>query len=421
MPWKMRAPYANGNIVGFNDPEHHDYDVRQGSFVVPTLEVANWFVAHRGCRFEGVDVNKLANAERIVVTRTMGLGDMLMMTPILRALRRDHPKAFITLATFDIFFDIFLHNPNVDRVVSSGRFLPEGDKGGFILEDDGTKTAQDYWVECNGIAETSSEVGHKHRIDIFADMAGYSGWNIADRKLDYFVTEEEDAWAKAYLKDLGIQPNDPLLAMAVTSTAANRNMPSIKFRQVAEKSAGDGWKTLVFDRYPENGWEGPGVINLTGKTTLRQMAALMAQCRLYFGPDTGAWHLASALNLPNVVYMGAIDWKLRVSTPMTMALVRTTACYPCNRYDCRWSSKNACIDFDPGWIWENCRGFAKDVHDAERCIAGPLMKMEVDGRDGRRKEEAEAMLTSSNAYIPGRGFLVGSTGVSVQAGMMLTR
>jgi ADP-heptose:LPS heptosyltransferase len=398
-------------VVAFQDPEHHDYDVRQGFCVVPSLEVANWLVANRGCRFAGVVINRLGNAERNVVTRTMGLGDMLMMTPILRALRRDHPKAFITLATFDIFFDIFLHNPNVDRVVQSGRFQPDGDKGGFILEDDGTRTPQDYWVECNGVAENSPELGKKHRVDIFADMAGYGGWALPDRRMDYFVTEEENEWAKKYLLDLGIQPGDRLMSMAVTSTAANRNMPQERFHQIADLAAQDGWKVLVFDRYPENGWEGAGILNLAGKTNLRQMAALMAQTHLYFGPDTGAWHLASALNIPNVVYMGAINWKLRVTTTTTLALVRSTLCYPCDRYDCRWSHKHACIDFDPNWIWETCRKHSNDVLHSGTDFPGPVFRMEMDKHDGRREEEFRA-IQQQTAFIPGRGMLIGSTGSS---------
>ena len=409
MPYKLIAPYDNGNVVAFNDPEHHDYDVRQGFCVVPSLDVANWLVANRGCRFAGVDINRLGNAERIVVTRTMGLGDMLMMTPILRALRRDHPKAYITLATFDIFFDVFLHNPNVDRVVQSGRFIPDGDKGGFILEDDGSRTPQDYWVECNGIAENSPELGKKHRIDIFADMAGYGGWGLSDRRLDYFVTDEEDAWAKAYLRELGVQDGDYLLSMAVSSTAANRNMPPEKFRQIADLASQDGWRVLVFDRYPENGWEGAGIINLTGKTNLRQMAALMAQTQLYFGPDTGAWHLASALNIPNVVYMGAINWKLRVTTPTTLALVRSTLCYPCDRYDCRWSHKHACIDFDPSWAWSVSREHSGKVMVAGSAFPGPVSCVEKDKYDGRREEEFRATYEQT-AYIPGRGTLVSSAG-----------
>ena len=420
MSYKMLAPYKNGNIVGFGDATNHDYGVRDGVFEVPDLEVANWFVKERGCRFVGANVNQLANAKTITVTRNQGLGDMLMMTPILRALRKNYPQAVITLATFEIFFDVFLHNPNVDRVVASDRFRADGD-GGFIAESDGTKTRQDYWVECNGIAEVSDEVSRKHRTDIFAEVAGFTGWKLDDRRMDYYITQEENERAKALLKENRVLPGDRVLCMATTSTAANRNMPLSKFREVADKAAGDGWKVVLFDRYPENGWDGPGVINLTGKTTVRQMAALMANSTMYFGPDTGAWHLACAVNIPNFVYFGAIDWRLRVSTPKTRAAVRSVQCYPCNKYGCDWAVKKACIDFDSTWLWAQVLNFSNEIDRlGGGTIPGPTSVCNVEPTKG------PAMAVNGNmelptAYMPGRGELVGSTGVCVQSGMILQR
>jgi len=47
-----------------------------------------------------------------------------------------------------------------------------------------------------------------------------------------------------------------------------------------------------------------GGINLSGKLTLRQTAAIIEQCRLTIGPDTGFSHIACAVQIPNVVILG---------------------------------------------------------------------------------------------------------------------
>lgn len=53
-------------------------------------------------------------------------------------------------------------------------------------------------------------------------------------------------------------------------------------------------------------------VNLTGRTTLKQLAALSSRCALFFGVNTGPMHIASAVG-PKVValigYGDAVDWR----------------------------------------------------------------------------------------------------------------
>jgi ADP-heptose:LPS heptosyltransferase len=53
--------------------------------------------------------------------------------------------------------------------------------------------------------------------------------------------------------------------------------------------------------------EMPGVINLAGKTNLRQLVALLERAELVIGPDTGPMHIAAALNRPLVTMFGPTD------------------------------------------------------------------------------------------------------------------
>jgi ADP-heptose:LPS heptosyltransferase len=45
-------------------------------------------------------------------------------------------------------------------------------------------------------------------------------------------------------------------------------------------------------------------INLSGKTTLRQCAAILRRCRLAVGAETGLAHIACAVGTPNVILLG---------------------------------------------------------------------------------------------------------------------
>jgi heptosyltransferase-2 len=50
---------------------------------------------------------------------------------------------------------------------------------------------------------------------------------------------------------------------------------------------------------------GSAVIDVTGETTLRQAGALLAECCLYIGGDTGLMHLAASCGTPVVAIFGA--------------------------------------------------------------------------------------------------------------------
>lgn len=48
-------------------------------------------------------------------------------------------------------------------------------------------------------------------------------------------------------------------------------------------------------------------LDLTGKTNLIQLAALLEQCRLLLTNDTGTMHVATAVNIPVVALFGSTD------------------------------------------------------------------------------------------------------------------
>jgi heptosyltransferase-2/heptosyltransferase-3 len=75
---------------------------------------------------------------------------------------------------------------------------------------------------------------------------------------------------------------------------------------------------------------------LAGQTTLDQLAALFARCRLVLGPDSGPLHLAVAVGAPTVHLYGPVDtatfgpWG---APGRQRALTSAWPCIPCNRLD----------------------------------------------------------------------------------------
>lgn len=350
--YKLRHPAIQSGSIGF---QGRAYEVKNWEFEVDDLATANRCIEISGCRLLGVERTK--TAKKIIVKRGQGMGDVLMMTPVMRKIKELNPNCYLVFACFPMFMELFKHIPYIDRVVENSQVGFEGDSC-WILEADGSKTQFDYLVNCDGIAERADEktLSTVHRIDIFGEVAGLQ-LQPHEHRMDYRITEEEFEWARIFLKDKGIQSSDKILGMAVRSTARNRNMDASRFREIAKMAADAGWRIIIFDHDPTFGWEGKGIINMAGKTTLRQLGALISHCTMFFGPDSGAWHLSSAINVPNVVYFGAMDWKLRVTMPRTKVIFRNVPCYPCNRYDCHWQNKYECIDIEPARCWYTIEAF----------------------------------------------------------------
>ena len=77
------------------------------------------------------------------------------------------------------------------------------------------------------------------------------------------------------------------------------------------------------------------VRDLVGRTTLRQLLAILAHARLAFGPDSGALHLAAAVGTPVVSLWGPTSVERSVPYGSEgLAVTGTAPCAPCFLRDC---------------------------------------------------------------------------------------
>ncbi len=83
---------------------------------------------------------------------------------------------------------------------------------------------------------------------------------------------------------------------------------------------------------------GGRIINLAGKTSLRQLMALLKNCRVLLTNDSGPMHVAAALGTPVVVPFGSTSPELtgpgQPDDPQHHLLRANAACSPCFRRTC---------------------------------------------------------------------------------------
>ena len=132
----------------------------------------------------------------------------------------------------------------------------------------------------------------------------------ADLRLAWQVTAEEKAWARKW-RGKHVAAGAPLIGLQIASfpTKSHRDWPVSSFEELiagitaahagaqflllGDKAAAEKAAPLLV-AYPHQ------VALAAGRLSLRQSAALMAELDLYIGVDTGPTHIAGALGIPMV-------------------------------------------------------------------------------------------------------------------------
>lgn len=146
----------------------------------------------------------------------------------------------------------------------------------------------------------------EHLIDSFLRFATYVGARDPVMEWGLPLREDEHAWAREQLAGgTGIK-----LAVVLAASKTERNWPVARYRETLERLAmrwpltavligGAGAAERALADELRQGLRAP-VLDMVGKTGLRQLAALLGQVDALLAPDTGPLHIAQAMGKPVV-------------------------------------------------------------------------------------------------------------------------
>jgi heptosyltransferase-2 len=287
--------------------------------------------------------------KRIVVIRLDRIGDVIMTAPLLRELRRLMPDGWITLVATPAVQNLMELCPYVDELVPFNcdvvgslkhlrrqirtlilavkrlwrrRFdlaiVPRWDAdiyhAAFVAYSSGATWRLAYSEHVN---ESKSELNRgydqlfthvlegntlKHEVEHSLEIVRYLGGAVEDERLEVWLSQEDQAMAENLLQSHEVSPDDLLVAFCPGAGASQRMWPLGNFVELGtwlkEKYSASflivgGGGEEYLGRELERQLSGT-IINSVGRTTLREVCALLGHCQLYIGNDTGAMHLASA-------------------------------------------------------------------------------------------------------------------------------
>ena len=147
----------------------------------------------------------------------------------------------------------------------------------------------------------------RHEVQRQLDLVAAVGARTADSRLSFRVPPADAAWVGARLRALGIERGKPWIVLHPGASAASRRYPARHWRAVARELALRLGCPLVFTGSAQEAAlveeiraDLPRAHTLAGLLDLGQLAALIAAAPLLISNNTGPAHIAAAVGTPVV-------------------------------------------------------------------------------------------------------------------------
>jgi len=283
------------------------------------------------------------NYKNILIIRTDRLGDVLLSTPAIQAVKQALPSSYVA----------FMARPYTEGVVSGNRYLDEviiydkdcrhksflatvlfalglrkykfdlalilhsTARANFIAFLAGIPRRVGYarkaaWFLTDKLPYIKSQ-GLKHEIDYTLDVVRAAGidFDIKGLRLLLPINKSDDDFAVNFLKKHGVTEKYNLICIHPSAGCISRIWPANKFCELADKLSRDMNCKIVILGFSEGLKQAETVKALMKQPsfiaadfTIKQTAALLKRCRFIVSTDTGPAHIASAVGTPCVTIFG---------------------------------------------------------------------------------------------------------------------
>jgi heptosyltransferase-2 len=155
---------------------------------------------------------------------------------------------------------------------------------------------------------------HEHEVQRDLNVVRFLGGTVQQDRLELWIGDGDAAFARATFKQYGIDTTELVVGFGPSGGASPlKQWPVCNFIQLGRWLETTFRARIVVLGAPGEealGWDierglSPSAVNLVGKTTLRQAAAVLRCCDLYVGNDSGPMHIAAAMGVPVVALFGS--------------------------------------------------------------------------------------------------------------------
>jgi predicted lipopolysaccharide heptosyltransferase III len=323
--------------------------------------------------------------ERVLFIRLRSIGDTVLSTPSLIALKRFLPQVSVDILLEDWVAPVLNGFPHIDNVITlerkntpararvarqlrANRYdvvynLHGGTTATLLTRATGARHRVGYenyqYARLhNQLSPSSASLWGRektHSVEQQLALLGWTGVPVSDRPpTELAVTAGASAAIAARLQtarliDVPFAVIHPAAAFATKQWAANN------FGRVAESLSSQGLGVIAITTPAEQ-----SIIDEMNRNTatptvaftdlsLPEITALLARARLFVGNDSGIAHMAAAVETPSVVIFGSSNrahwrpWTANAQAAAAEVVFEEMECQPCHGYFCEKFDEPECI------------------------------------------------------------------------------
>lgn len=314
-------------------------------------------------------VSTLPGRTKILIRSTNWIGDAVMTTPAMDAVRSSFPTAEIVVAANPLVAELLSGHPACDRsivydrkgrhkgAVGLWRFSRElrrerfdlailfqnAFEAAFLALAAGIPRRAGYRTDGRGLllnygVPAGRAERRLHQTQYYLNMLRRLGIHGSDGRLHLECTAAEKSWAERVLVSTPWAALNP----GATYGSAKRWLPE-RFAETADRMVEAYGFSIVLVGGPGEKTIGEAIqgamrvrpLNLIGKTTIRQMMAILSKVQLLVTNDSGPMHVAAAFGVPVAAIFGPTDPATTSPLAPSFRIVRKAVeCAPCLKRRC---------------------------------------------------------------------------------------
>jgi len=331
--------------------------------------------------------------EKILVRAPNWVGDAVLMTPCLAALRKTFPYAQITVLANPWVLPLIVNHPAIDRmmIIDKGRGLVRSTRelmrimshlrnerfdltvlfqnafeAAVLASTGGVRYRIGYNTDGRGFLLTHKVVRDDHilevhQIEYYLGLIEAMGWRIENREPSLFLNDGDIESASRMLSSYGIANYHFILGFNPGAAYGSaKRWPEERFAIIGDWAA-ERWnaKVMLFGSSAERD-TGLRIsqrmrhtpINLCGLTTLGQAMALIKRCNLFLANDSGLMHIAATFDVPLVAIFGPTNPVTTGPRSKNATIVRHDFdCSPCLKETCPLDHR-CMLSIKPNEVWK---------------------------------------------------------------------
>jgi lipopolysaccharide heptosyltransferase II len=316
---------------------------------------------------------------KILVMHTGGwIGDMVLLTPALRALKNAYPSALISILVNPLVEGLMRRNPYVDEVIvydkrgeqkglrnllsMASALREEGFDMAVLFHPNSVRSALLAFlaripvrvgttVSKRGIFLTEGipDDFNIHEVERYLRIARLAGAAEDSGRLEFWHGPAERSYAQFKFMQFGIRPRDFVVGINPSTTWPSKAWAPENFAALADRLAEEMKARIIITGSSDDvgltgkieGMMRADVINLAGKTDIFQLGAVIELCDLFVSCDSGPMHIAAAVNTSTVALFGPTSpARHRPYGKRHFVIRHPFPCSPCYRIRC---PNNICI------------------------------------------------------------------------------